>query len=140
MQKNSITLEEVTNQFQLWRAKQNSKFSPIATHLRVHIGQLIGLYSVPQIAVALNISKATIYSIKKEQNQDQNPRILTESVDVPEQNLDFIPFKLVETIESSQTPIPVHCCVCQIIKPDGVKLVINISDPTSVIRAFLCCN
>jgi hypothetical protein len=136
MQKNAIKLEEVANQFQLWRAKQNSKFSPIPTHLRVHIGQLIGFYPVPQIAAALNISKATIYSIKKEQDQDQNSYTLEESADDAEQNLNFIPFTLVDTTELA----PVICCTCQIIKPDGAKLIINIPDPTNVIRAFLCCN
>lgn len=134
-----ITLAEVVNQFQLWRAKQNSKFSPIPTYLRVHIRQLIGSYPVPQIAAALNISKATIYSIKKEQDHDQNSHILAEPVDDTEQNLNFIPFKLVDTTEPSPSSV-VHCCTCRIIKPNGVQLIITIPDPTNVIRAFLCYN
>ncbi len=98
---------------------------------------MIGFYPVSQIAAALNISKATIYSIKKEQDQDQNSYTLAESADNDaEQNLNFIPFKLVDTTELA----PVICYTCQIIKPDGAKLIINIPDPTNVIRAFLCCN
>ena len=120
-----FTLAEVVNQFQLWRTKQNSKFSPIPVHLRAHVGQLIRSYPVSQIAAALNISKATIYSIKKEQDQDQNSHILTESVDDTKQNLNFIPFKLVDT--SASAPV-IHCCTFQIIKPNGAKLIINIPD------------
>jgi hypothetical protein len=135
-------LPEVVNLFQIWRAKQNSVFSPIPTHLRVQIRQLIESYPVSQIATALNISKATIYSIKNEQPHDAVKRHnhLTESSDDPEQNLNFIPFKLLNTTESlSQTPLA-PCCTCQIIKPNGVKLVITTPDPTNVIKAFLCSN
>ena len=131
----AVTLVEVVNQFQLWRDSKNSKFPPIPVHLRDHIRQLLGSYQVPQIAAALNISKATIYSIKK----DQNSHILAESTDDAEHNLSFIPFKLIDTTESAPTPV-IHCCTCQIIKPNGAKLIINTSDPTNVIKAFLCCN
>lgn len=136
-----VTLAEAANQFQLWRTKQNSKFSSIPTHLRDRIRQLIVSYPVSQIVAALNISKATIYSIKKEQaqgqGQDQNSHILAASTDNPEQALNFIPFKLVDTIESEPAA---QSCICQIIKPNGAKLVINIPDPTNVIKAFLCYN
>ena len=45
------TLEEVANQFQVWRDnKKNSKFSPIPPHLKAHARQLLTSYSISQVA------------------------------------------------------------------------------------------
>ena len=53
MSSTTATLEEVANQFQVWRDnKKNSKFSPIPIHLKNHARRLLSSYSISQVAAA----------------------------------------------------------------------------------------
>ena len=84
------TLEEVANQFQVWRDnKKNSKFSPIPPHLKAHARQLLTSYSISQVAAALNISRSFLYNIQKDQNYSLDSKNQQTSVT---ESLNFIPF------------------------------------------------
>jgi hypothetical protein len=57
------TLEEVANQFQVWRDnKKNSKFSSIPSHLKTNARQLLSSYPISQVAVALGVSRSFLYN------------------------------------------------------------------------------
>ena len=63
----TATLEEVANQFQVWRDnKKNSKFSPIPIYLKNHARQLLSFYSISQVAAALSVSRSFLYNIQKD--------------------------------------------------------------------------
>jgi hypothetical protein len=136
------TLEEVANQFQVWRDnKKNSKFSPIPPHLKAHARQLLTSYSISQVAAALNISRSFLYNIQKDKislldNKNQQTSG-TES-------LNFIPFNFVDPNQPQKNqlinPAPPLNFTCEMIKPNGIRLIIHTSDPTSIINTFLCSN
>ena len=136
------TLEEVANQFQVWRDnKKNSKFSPVPPHLKTNARQLLSSYPISQVAVALGISRSFLYNIQKDQNfllDSKNQQTSgTES-------LNFIPFNFADPDQSQKNqlinPAPPLNFTCEMIKPNGIRLIIHTSDPTSIINTFLCSN
>ena len=135
-------LEEVANQFQVWRDnKKNSKFSPIPIYLKNHARQLLSFYSISQVAAALSVSRSFLYNIQKDQNfllDSKNQQTSgTES-------LNFIPFNFADPNQSQKNqlinPAPPLNFTCEMIKPNGIRLIIHTSDPTSIINTFLCSN
>jgi hypothetical protein len=94
MSSTTATLEEVANQFQVWRDnKKNSKFSSVPTHLKNHARQLLSSYPISQVAVALSVSRSFLYNIQK----DQNPLLDNKNQQTSgTKSLNFIPFNFVD--------------------------------------------
>ena len=136
------TLEEVVNQFQVWRDnKKNSKFSSIPSHLKTNARQLLSSYPISQVAVALNISRSFLYNIQKDQNYSLDSKNQQTS---GTESLNFIPFNFVDPNQPQKNhlinPAPPLNFTCEMIKPNGIRLIIHTSDPTSIINTFLCSN
>jgi len=136
------TLEEVANQFQVWRDnKKNSKFSPIPSHLKTNARQLLSSYPISQVAVALGVSRSFLYNIQKDQNYSLDSKNQQTS---GTESLNFIPFNFAEPNQPQKNhlinPAPPLNFTCEMIKPNGIRLIIHTSDPTSIINTFLCSN
>ena len=136
------TLEEVANQFQVWRDnKKNSKFSPVPPHLKTNARQLLSSYPISQVAVALGISRSFLYNIQKDQNYSLDSKNQQTS---GTESLNFIPFNFVDPNQPQKNqlinPAPPLNFTCEMIKPNGIRLIIHTSDPTSIINTFLCSN
>ena len=139
------TLEEVANQFQVWRDnKKNSKFSPVPPHLKTNARQLLSSYPISQVAVALGISRSFLYNIQKDQNYSPDSKNQQTS---GTKSLNFIPFNFADPADPNQpqknqliNPAPPLNFTCEMIKPNGIRLIIHTSDPTSIINTFLCSN
>ena len=135
-------LEEVANQFQVWRDnKKNSKFSPIPSHLKTNARQLLSSYPISQVAVALGVSRSFLYNIQKDQNYSLDSKNQQTS---GTESLNFIPFNFVDPNQPQKNqlinPAPPLNFTCEMIKPNGIRLIIHTSDPTSIINTFLCSN
>ena len=136
------TLEEVANQFQVWRDnKKNSKFSSIPSHLKTNARQLLSSYPISQVAVALGVSRSFLYNIQKDQNYSLDSKNQQTSVT---ESLNFIPFNFVDPNQQKKNhlinPATPLNFTCEMIKPNGIRLIIHTSDPTSIINTFLCSN
>lgn len=136
------TLEEVANHFQVWRDnKKNSKFSPIPSHLKTNARQLLSSYPISQVAVALGVSRSFLYNIQKDQNYSLDSKNQQTS---GTESLNFIPFNFVDPNQPQKNqlinPAPPLNFTCEMIKPNGIRLIIHTSDPTSIINTFLCSN
>jgi hypothetical protein len=136
------TLEEVANQFQVWRDnKKNSKISPIPSHLKTNARQLLSSYPISQVAVALGVSRSFLYNIQKDQNYSLDSKNQQTS---GTESLNFIPFNFVDPNQPQKNqlinPAPPLNFTCEMIKPNGIRLIIHTSDPTSIINTFLCSN
>ena len=136
------TLEEVANQFQVWRDnKKNSKFSPIPSHLKTNARQLLSSYPISQVAVALGVSRSFLYNIQKDQNYSLDSKNQQTS---GTESLNFIPFNFADPNQPQKNqlinPAPPLNFTCEMIKPNGIRLIIHTSDPTSIINTFLCSN
>ena len=130
-----ITIETAAAQFNEWRQSKTSKLEPIPDNLKNTIKLLIPHYPKTQIISRLKINSAIIKSCLQD-NRYQNSS--------PEQTIDFLPFQISPTINQKHPVNPKQVqssnTVCQIIKPNGNKLIIQTTDPKSIIQAFLCCN
>ena len=138
----TATLEEVANQFQVWRDnKKNSKFSPIPIYLKNHARQLLSSYSISQVAAALSVSRSFLYNIQKDQNFSLDSKNQQTS---GTESLNFIPFNFADPNQPQKNqlinPAPLLNFTCEMIKPNGIRLIIHTSDPTSIINTFLCSN
>ena len=138
----TTTLEEVANQFQVWRDnKKNSKFSPIPSHLKTNARQLLSSYPISQVAAALSVSRSFLYNIQKDQNFSLDRKNQQTS---GTESLNFIPFNFVDPNQPQKNqlinPAPPLNFTCEMIKPNGIRLIIHTSDPTSIINTFLCSN
>ena len=136
------TLEEVANQFKVWRDnKKNSKFSPIPIYLKNHARQLLSFYSISQVATALSVSRSFLYNIQKDQNYSLDSKNQQTS---GTESLNFIPLNFVDPNQPQKNqlinPAPPLNFTCEMIKPNGIRLIIHTSDPTSIINTFLCSN
>jgi len=136
------TLEEVANQFQVWRDnKKNSKFSSIPSHLKTNARQLLSSYPISQVAVALGVSRSFLYNIQKDQNYSLDSKNQQTS---GTESLNFIPFNFADPNQPQKNhlinPEPPLNFTCEMIKPNGIRLIIHTSDPTSIINTFLCSN
>ena len=136
------TLEEVANQFQVWRDnKKNSKFSSIPSHLKTNARQLLSSYPISQVTVALGISRSFLYNIQKDQNYSLDSKNQQTS---GTESLNFIPFNFADPNQPQKNqlinPAPPLNFTCEMIKPNGIRLIIHTSDPTSIINTFLCSN
>jgi len=154
MQISHVTIEEVANQFKVWRQNKNNKFNPIPIHLKDLVVQLLPLYRQKEIISHLNISAPTISSIKKAHglHKLQKPPAKTNKAHgsksgAVEQKMTFVPFQLMPPSQSSDraSTSASHApqqssSTCRITKTDGSLLVVETSDPKSVIQAFLCSN
>ena len=138
----TTTLEEVANQFQVWRDnKKNSKFSPIPIYLKNHARQLLSSYSISQVAAALSVSRSFLYNIQKDQNYSLDRKNQQTS---GTESLNFIPFNFADPNHPQKNQLinpalPLNF-TCEMIKPNGIRLIIHTSDPTSIIDTFLCSN
>lgn len=126
------TLEEVANQFQVWRDnKKNSKFSSIPSHLKTNARQLLSSYPISQVAVALGVSRSFLYNIQKDQNYSLDSKNQQTS---GTESLNFIPFNFVDPNQPQKNqlinPAPPLNFTCEMIKPNGIRLIIHTSDPT----------
>ena len=138
----TATLEEVANHFQVWRDnKKTSKFSPIPIYLKNHARQLLSSYSISQVAAALSVSRSFLYNIQKDQNYSLDRKNQQTS---GTESLNFIPFNFVDPNQPQKNqlinPAPPLNFTCEMIKPNGIRLIIHTSDPTSIINTFLCSN
>lgn len=138
----TATLEEVANQFQVWRDnKKNSKFSPVPPHLKTNARQLLSSYPISQVAVALGVSRSFLYNIQKDQNYSPDSKNQQTS---GTESLNFIPFNFADPNQPQKNqlinPVPSLNFTCEMIKPNGIRLIIHTSDPTSIINTFLCSN
>lgn len=138
----TATLEEVANQFQVWRDnKKNSKFSPIPIYLKNHARQLLSSYSISQVAAALSVSRSFLYNIQKDQNFSLDRKNQQTS---GTESLNFIPFNFIDPNQQKKNhlinPATPLNFACEMIKPNGIRLIIHTSDPTSIINTFLCSN
>lgn len=138
----TATLEEVANHFQVWRDnKKTSKFSPIPIYLKNHARQLLSSYSISQVAAALSVSRSFLYNIQKDQNFSLDRKNQQTS---GTESLNFIPFNFADPNEPQKNhlinPEPPLNFTCEMIKPNGIRLIIHTSDPTSIINTFLCSN
>jgi len=138
----TATLEEVANQFQVWRDnKKNSKFSPIPIYLKNHARQLLSSYSISQVAAALSVSRSFLYNIQKDQNFSLDRKNQQTS---GTESLNFIPFNFTDPNQPQKNQLinpasPLNF-TCEMIKSNGIRLIIHTSDPTSIINTFLCSN
>lgn len=136
------TLEEVVNHFQVWRDnKKNSKFSPVPPHLKTNARQLLSSYPISQVAVALGVSRSFLYNIQKDQKFSLDSKNQQTS---GTESLNFIPFNFADPNQSQKNqlinPAPPLNFTCEMIKPNGIRLIIHTSDPTGIINTFLCSN
>lgn len=123
---------------------QNSKFSPVPPHLKTNARQLLSSYPISQVAVALGISRSFLYNIQKDQNYSPDSKNQQTS---GTESLNFIPFNFADPADPNQpqknqliNPAPPLNFTCEMIKPNGIRLIIHTSDPTSIINTFLCSN
>ena len=126
----AITLEEAACQFQTWRANKKSKFDPMPAQLKSLVKKLIPYYSKNQIINTLKISQPQLNNIKNPQSNAKSTK----------QNLNFIPFKLVNSEDSLNLRSVSQDSFCEIIKSNGTKLIIHNPDIQAIVQAFLCCN
>jgi hypothetical protein len=138
----TATLGEVANQFQVWRDnKKNSKFSPIPIYLKNHARHLLSFYSISQVASTLSVSRSFLYNIQKDQNFSLDRKNQQTS---GTESLNFIPFNFADPNHPQKNqlinPAPPLNFTCEMIKPNGIRLIIHTSDPTSIINTFLCSN
>ena len=154
MQKSHVTIEEAGNQFKVWRQNKSNKFNPIPSGLKNLVIQLLPHYRQEEIISHLNISAPTISSIKKAHGLHNLQKLLTKTnkahsteSDAVEQKMTFVPFQLVAPVQSPYNAstsashvLQQSSSTCRITKTDGSLLVVETSDPKSVIQAFLCSN
>jgi len=138
----TATLEEVANHFQVWRDnKKTSKFSPIPIYLKNYARQLLSSYSISQVAATLSVSRSFLYNIQKDQNFSLDRKNQQTS---GTESLNFIPFNFADPNQPQKNhlinPEPPLNFTCEMIKPNGIRLIIHTSDPTSIINTFLCSN
>lgn len=142
----AISIEDVADQFQSWYKSKTNKFTPIPSNLKELIKQLFPHYSIKEILSYLSISRPTLLTIQKkeyENNLLNAPDTLKNNLE--DQNITFIPLdSLKQNAGVGITTNAIHTAdsysSCQIIKPNGTKLIIQTSDPKAIIQAFLCCN
>jgi hypothetical protein len=145
-----VTLEQVATQFQSWRNTKKSKFDPIPESLKIAAAELLPLYPKNKIIKSLKISRSifdpvtTRTPVKTSAAASHRKRVVAKNDKTDEIN--FITFKLPEPAISSSAQqaqptveaLPAGA-VCQLIRPDGAKLIIQaVDDLPVIIRAFLC--
>jgi hypothetical protein len=111
-----VTLEEVAEQFELWRATRPKREST-PDHLKELIQQLIPHYPKTQILHTLKIGQQLISNTPPHK-----------------QPLNFTPIKILDSLSHTTQ----H--TCQIIAKNGATLVITTTAPEVIIKHFLCCN
>src|SRR5690348_17219258 len=102
MQTAPLTLDAVAQQFSSWRLGKKSKFERIPSRLKELVRQLIAHYPQHRITKTLKISGTFI-------NQLRSGSKNSVSIEQTEQ-LDFIPFRLVNKDDDRQSadPVPAH--------------------------------
>jgi hypothetical protein len=122
-----ITLDEAAKEFQIWRSKRQKKSEPTPEYLKNIVRQLLQHYTKYQIIKKLGIMPRIFNNLKHPLPQHKQPDIT------------FIPFK----IASPEFPEPQFnnaTFTCEIIKADGNKLIVQTTNTTQIIEAFLCSN
>lgn len=154
----TFTLDYVSNKVNDWRRNKKHRSELMPEELKILIVRLTKLYSAHKISASLKISLSTLYQFKRiysdnfaeeeaRLEQLNNPSI----TDTKEQKINFIPIKLSSLVTSEElkddnsTKDPINTSIssnaattCQIVRPDGTKLVLSTSNPTVIIQAFLC--
>ena len=131
-----ITIEAAAVQFNEWRQSKISKFEPIPDNLKNTIMLLIPHYPKNQIIKHLKLNSTTIKPYFSDKHNNKT-----------EQTIDFVPFQITPTINQNHLAVNPKqiqssntVCQIQITKQNGQQLVIQTTDPKSIIQAFLCCN
>lgn len=153
-QNSLLTLEYVINQVNTWRSQKKHRSELMPESLKILIVRLAPLHSAYKIASSLRISLATFYNFKKTYSDNtinQEEVNITQSHNNPskapdEQRMDFIPFQIIPLSlpESPESPsdtinaVSDASIICQIIKPNGTKLVITTNNPDTIMKSFLC--
>lgn len=156
----TLTLDYVSNKVNGWRRNKKHRSELMPEELKILIVRLTKLYSAHKISASLKISLSTLYQFKRiysdnfTEEEARLERLNKSSIpETEEQKINFIPVKL-SSLAISEEPKddnsmknPINTSIssnaattCQIIRPDGAKLVLNTSNPTVIIQAFLCSN
>ena len=139
----SLILEQVAQQFNLWHESRKNKFTPIPINLKKLVTQLLPYYSKKEIAASLKIGKPSVDSIERACFPASSKSTISTPSQFQEKNLDFIKFNLAEASVTASKVISAApgdiTYTCEIIKPNGCKLIIHTnSDLTSIVNSFLC--
>ncbi len=145
------TLDYVINQVNAWREQKKHRSELMPESLKVLIARLAPLHSAYKIASSLKISLSTFCSFKNTYYSDSTASKKAEDTarvhdqlnkQSEDKKMNFIPFQLLP-LSSSDNTINLASdasATCQIIKPDGTKLVITTNNPNIIIQSFLCYN
>lgn len=154
IQNSPLTLEYVINQVNAWRNQKKHRSELMPESLKTLIARLAPLYSAYKIASSLRISLTTFHNFKKTYVSDnvvnQEEANITPARSQPSkasdvQEMNFIPFQIVplaapESPDNTINPASDASTICQIIKPNGTKLVITTTNPDTIMKSFLCYN
>jgi hypothetical protein len=139
---NAVSIEEVAQQFSLWRQTKTSRSCRTPDSLKILVKQLAAHFTAAQIMNKVKIGRTLLKSLLQENNT------------IAQQNVDFIPFKINSNANRLNSNVSGYNTnnmsvitdfkhgqsICHIIKPNGSKLVIETTDPKSIIQTFLCYN
>ena len=164
-QDSTLTLDYVTSKIYDWRCNKKHRSELMPEELKILIVRLTQFYSANQISASLRISLTTLYQFKKAYANCISINSITEEANLEftntpsksnptEQKINFIPIQISSLVTSEHkidntTDSSLNASIssnlattetCQIIRPDGAKLVLNTSNPTVIIQAFLCFN
>lgn len=131
----TATLAETARAMKQWRAQKKSANEKMPPKLRAQIIEMLAKYQHSTVAQALRLSNSTIFSLRQRQNNNLPKVAVTPP---PKQaDVDFIPFQLHSSIVPNPPNEPT-VATCEIIHPNGAKLIINNHDVNGIIKAFLC--
>lgn len=141
--KASVTLEEVAKKFTLWRQNKKHRFESPPDGLKADVAKLLPLYRQSQIMAALKVHHGFIKSFHIKRKPCKHKKTSTIQNITPS-SLQFIPVGLhnMDPTPLSQESKTINdtklMANLEIIRPDGMRLIIPTSDPTMAIKAFLC--
>lgn len=126
-----ITIEDVAEQFDLWRTTRSGHLKTPARLLEL-VCQLIPLYPKRQIINTLKIGHRLLNSLQSCKTQSQ-PQPLPEHQ--PQFHDDQIHFTSIKLLDIDNSLLTEH--KCQISK-NGATLLITTTSPETIIKHFLC--
>lgn len=139
---NTPTLAETAQAMKQWRIQKKSANEKMPAKLRSQIIDMLAKYPQSTVAQALHLSNSTIFSLRQMQNNESLKTITPQSQ--PQEEVHFVPFQLHNiaakpTAKPATTTAAPTVAMCEIMHPNGAKLIINSTDVNSIIKAFLCC-
>lgn len=152
MKTKPLTLQEVTDKFSLWRQHKKARRERIPDELKADVAKLIPFYRRSHIMAALHIHHDFMKSIegpgkKQSTRHHQKSSRLHKKATTP--SIHFIPLELNKDNTTSPDVLPepntttsscstLKAVNLEIIRPDGIRLIIPTFDPTNTIKVFLC--